>query len=80
MVATAAPIWIEMIDEARGVELLREFDRRIVVEGMPEIAGRWAHHAGPGRKPPSAGHVRVDREMRELCHSFHERLDDCAGA
>ncbi|WP_170300359.1 Fic family protein, partial [Rhodococcus aetherivorans] len=61
------------------VDLLREFHRRILIDVMPDIAGRWRTkpvRVG-GHYPPD--HIHVDRQMRELFHSFTGRLDYCAG-
>ncbi|ETT25592.1 hypothetical protein RAJCM14343_1137 [Rhodococcus aetherivorans] len=66
-------------DEAMDVDLLREFHRRILIDVMPDIAGRWRTkpvRVG-GHYPPD--HIHVDRQMRELFHSFTGRLDYCAG-
>ncbi|MGX4712092.1 hypothetical protein [Rhodococcus ruber] len=59
------------------MDLLRKVHRWILIDVMPDIAGRWR------RKPVRVGghyppeHIHVDREMRELFHSFTGRLDYC---
>lgn len=61
-------------EQALDVDLIREFHSRILIEVMPDIAGRWRRCAVRvgNHYPPEHGYV--DMKMRELFENFTARL------